>query len=132
MKATNENPAGAGGACEALLNATGSKSSPAASVQQLKQLRLNPNTKRAAVLRCFLERGQRGLNCFEAVRLARDYVLRTTVSEIRRYHGIEFAKRFEQVPGFNGSRVDCVRYSLTTEGAAKAREILGDELREAA
>lgn len=93
---------------------------------------LNPDTKRAAVLRVFLERGACGLTCFEAVKLAHDYVLRTTVSECARYHGIQFDKRFEQVPGFNGSKVDCVRYALTAEGAARVRELLGDSLRLAA
>jgi hypothetical protein len=81
-------------------------------------------TKRAAVLRVFLERGARGLNCFEAVSLAHDYVLRTTVSECVRFHSIEFHKRFESVPGHAGSRVDCVRYSLTEQGARKVRELL--------
>lgn len=89
---------------------------------------LGPDTKRAAVLRVFLERGERGLNCFEAVRLAHDYILRTTVSECSRVHGIEFAKRFESVPGHAGSKVDCVRYSLTPEGAARVRELLGESL----
>lgn len=89
---------------------------------------LNPDTKRAAVLRVFLERGDRGLNCFEAVTLAHDYVLRTTVSECWRYHGIVFAKRFECVLGHAGSKVDCVRYSLTAEGAATVRELLGASL----
>jgi hypothetical protein len=93
---------------------------------------LNPTSKRASVLRVFLERGERGLNCFEAVRLAHDYVLRTTVSELYRYNGIEFKKRYEQVPGHAGSTADCVRYSLTPQGADKARELLGEVLREAA
>ncbi len=87
---------------------------------------LNPKSKRAAVLRVLLDRGAAGLNCFEAVRLAHDYVLRTTVSECWRYHGISFAKRYEQVPGHGGSKVDCVRYSLTPEGAAKVRDLLGE------
>jgi hypothetical protein len=85
---------------------------------------LNPKSKRAAVLRVFLERGSAGLNCFEAVTLAHDYVLRTTVSECKSYHGIEFLKRFEQVPGHAGSKVECVRYWLSPEGEAKARELL--------
>jgi hypothetical protein len=84
---------------------------------------INPTTKRAAVLRVFLERGNTGLNCFEAVNLAHDYVLRSTVSELVR-DGISFSKRPEQVPGHGGSPVDCVRYSLTPEGAAKARALL--------
>jgi len=90
---------------------------------------LKPRTKRAAVLRVFLERGDRGLTCFESVPLAHDYVLRTTVSELQRLNGVLFNKRFEQVPGFNGSRVDCVRYTLTPEGAERARELLRDSLR---
>lgn len=97
-----------------------------------QQQPLNPSTKRASVLRVFLERGERGLNCFEAVRLAHDYVLRTTVSECSRYHGIAFRKHFEQVPGHNGGKVECVRYSLTPEGAATVRELLGENLKAAA
>lgn len=93
---------------------------------------LSPKSKRASVLRCFLERGNAGLNCFEAVRLAHDYVLRTTVSECWRYHGIEFAKSYETVPGHAGSEVQCVRYRLTDEGAQRSRELLGDDLRQAA
>lgn len=82
------------------------------------------NSKRAAVLRIFLDRGDAGLNCFEAVRLAHDYILRTTVSQLVRYHGIQFNKRFEQIPGHAGSTVDCVRYVLSTNGEARARELL--------
>jgi hypothetical protein len=88
--------------------------------------RLNHNTKRAHVLRVFLDQGSVGLNCLDAVRLAHDYVLRTTVSELSRYNGIQFNKRYEQVSGHNGSVADCVRYSLTPEGAARARCLLGE------
>lgn len=93
------------------------------SFQQVSR-KLNPRTKRASVLRTFLERGSLGLNCFDAVRIAHDYVLRTTVSELTRYNGITFHKRYEQVPGFAGSKVECVRYSLTPEGEARARLLL--------
>lgn len=40
---------------------------------------ISPRTKTAAILRLFIQRGERGLNCFESVRLAHDYVLRSTV-----------------------------------------------------
>lgn len=90
------------------------------------QKKLNPKTKRASVLRVFLERGERGLNCFEAVSLAHDYVLRSTCSELARYNGIEFRKQYEQIPGHGGSKVDCVRYSLSPAGAATARALLGE------
>lgn len=89
--------------------------------------RLTTGTKRAEVLRIFLERGDSGMTCFEAVRLCHDYVLRSTVSELSRLFGVEFNRRYEQVPGFNGSRVDCVRYSLTRDGAARARRLLSLE-----
>lgn len=93
---------------------------------------LNPDTKCAAVLRVFLERGERGLNCFEAVREAHDYVLRSTVSKCSRHHGIQFAKRFEKVPGHAGSNIDCIRYSLTAESAGRVRELLGERMELAA
>ena len=86
---------------------------------------LELGSKRAAVLRVFIDRGSLGLNCFEATRLAHDYVLRTSVSQLARYHGVEFVKRYEQVPGHAGSTVDCVRYSLSDRGLIRARELLG-------
>jgi len=86
---------------------------------------LELGSKRAAVLRIFLDRGAAGMNCFEAVRLAHDYVLRTTVSQLKRYHGVAFHKVYEQRPGHAGSVVDVVRYRLTPEGAAMARFLLG-------
>ena len=129
MDPRNENPGGAAGAGEADYKGRDSSNPTLAADQQQA---LNPNTKRAAVLRVFLERGAAGLNCFEAVRLAHDYVLRTTVSECKRYHGIEFLKRYEAVPNFAGGQTDCVRYALSPAGAAKVRELLGGDLREAA
>lgn len=92
--------------------------------------KLNQDSKRAAVLRVFLERGQMGLTCFEAVPLARDYVLRTTVSECARYHGIGFHKQPETFnpAGHPNSTVTCTRYKLTAEGAAKARDLLRESL----
>ncbi|OAI51719.1 hypothetical protein AYO46_07520 [Betaproteobacteria bacterium SCGC AG-212-J23] len=77
------------------------------------------------MLRVFLERGERGLNCFEAVRLARDYVLRTTISDFRKL-GIFFQRKFETVPGFNNSKIECVRYWLSPRDAQTARDLLGD------
>jgi hypothetical protein len=114
-------PAGNRGAQETLDDQRRANSSPVAADPARP---LKPNSKRANVVRVFVERGDAGMNCFEAVRIAHDYVLRTTVSECARYHGITFLKTYEQVPGFGGSAIDCVRYVLTPEGAAKARELL--------
>lgn len=107
------------------LNGEGARQGAPEKQTRSNDTRLNPDTKRAAVLRVFLERGDAGLNCFEAVRLAHDYVLRTTVSEAVRYNGVAFHKAFEAVPGHNGSRVDCIRYKLTAEGTERARQLLG-------
>lgn len=124
MNPINDNPAGQGGAGEATYLETRETANADATPAIKAAQRLNSKSKRAAVLRCFLERGSAGLNCFEAVRLAHDYVLRTTVSECKRYHGIDFQKRYEQVPGHGGGLIECVRYVLTPDGAAKVRELL--------
>jgi hypothetical protein len=82
--------------------------------------------KRAHVLRVFLERGDKGMNCFQAVELARDFVLRTTVSEIRKFHGIEFHKEPESFTNPGGTVTTCTRYRLTLEGAQRARDLLSE------
>jgi hypothetical protein len=92
----------------------------------VKPCSINPITKRAAILRLFIARGELGLNCFEAVRLGHDYVLRSTVSDFSRDFGIHFSRKWEKVPGFNGSPVDCVRYWLTPEDALAARQMLSN------
>lgn len=86
--------------------------------------KLSPSSKKAKVLRVFLERGDLGLTCFQAVDLARDFVLRTTVSEIRRDLGIEFHKAPHSFENSGGSVTTCTRYWLTAEGAAKTRDLL--------
>lgn len=126
MSPGNDNATWQGGAGEAVSQETANQNPTPEGASPQQQKALNHKSKRAAVLRVFLERGAAGLNCFEAVRLAHDYVLRTTVSECKRYHGIDFLKRFEQVPGHAGGSVDCVRYSLSPDGTEKALELLGE------
>lgn len=87
-------------------------------------LKLKAGTKRAGVLRSLLDRGRSGLNCFEAVRLCHDYVLRSTISDLRREYGFTFSRKWEKIPGHGGSRVDCVRYWLSPEDEARARDLL--------
>jgi hypothetical protein len=87
--------------------------------------KLRQGTKAASLLALFLERGDRGLNCFEAVRLAHDYVLRTSVSNFQLQCGLVFHRRFEQVPGYNDSLVECVRYRIAPESIERARELIG-------
>lgn len=86
---------------------------------------ISPRTKAAAVLKVFLDRGEHGLTCFEAVRLAHDYVLRSTVSNLQIQHGLVFQRRNERVPGHAGSVVDCTRYWLDEKGRQRAAELLG-------
>lgn len=86
---------------------------------------VTPGTKAAAVLKMFLERGERGVNCFEAVRWAHDFVLRTSVSNLTHQYGLAFDRRFERVFGHGGTLVDCVRYQIAPGSRQSARELLG-------
>ena len=78
------------------------------------------NTKKASMLRLFTNLGERGLNCFEAANNHHDYVLRTTVSDLHRDYGIEFSRKYEQVPNAFGTVTDCMRYWLDDVNKAKA------------
>src|SRR5262245_59349684 len=88
--------------------------------------KLRPQSKRASMLRAFLALGNRGMNCFQAANQYHDYVLRSAISDFRRQFGLEFHRKYETVPGQNGSKVDCVRYWLSSAGAEKARELLSE------
>jgi hypothetical protein len=78
---------------------------------------LRQGTKRHAVLRALLDSGDEGLDCFEAVRVAHDFVLRSTVSDIQRGYGISISRRPHIVPNSFGGETHCVRYWI--EGAAR-------------
>jgi hypothetical protein len=78
------------------------------------------------MLRAFLLLRESGMNCFEAANRHHDYILRTTISDLRREFGVEFDRKYETVPGHNGTKVDCVRYWLSSAGAEKARELLSE------
>lgn len=68
-------------------------------------------SKREMVLSVLLSRGQRGLNCFEAVDAAHDFVLRSTVSELCSDFALQIPRTLEYVPGFNRKRlIPCMRY----------------------
>lgn len=86
--------------------------------------KLRPQSKRASLLRAFLKLGEHGMYCFEAANQHHDYVLRSSISDFRRNLGIEFYRRYEAVPGHNGSKVDCCRYWLSPAGAEVARSLL--------
>lgn len=89
-----------------------------------KDSHLDPSTKRASILRVFLARGADGINCFEAVRWGHDYVLRSTVAQLQADFGVPIMRRWETVPGHNGSSVRCMRYWLGADGRERALELL--------
>src|SRR5688500_5066786 len=105
-------------------NLTEKNNTPAALSPQATRARINPRTKAAAVLKTFLEDGERGMNCFESVRIAHDFTLRSTISNLRIQYGLVFARRWEEVPGHGGNFVECCRYWLARESIARARELL--------
>jgi hypothetical protein len=85
------------------------------------------NTKKASMLRLFINLGKRGLNCFEAANGHHDYVLRTTVSDLQRDYGLKFSRKYEQVPNAFNTTTDCMRYWLDDLNKAKALALLGEE-----
>ena len=89
--------------------------------------KLKYNTKKASMLRLFVQLGERGLNCFEAANNHHDYVLRSTVSDLHLDYGIEFSRKYEQVFNAFGTVTDCMRYWLDDTNKAKAQSILGNE-----
>ncbi len=82
-------------------------------------------TKQTSMLNLFVEKGEAGLNCFEAANFHHDYVLRTTVSDIQRKYGLVFLRKMESVPNAFGGKTECKRYWLKEVDREKARKILG-------
>ena len=89
--------------------------------------KLKCNTKKASMLRLFIHLGERGLNCFEAANSHHDYVLRTTVSDLQRDYGLEFSRKYEQVPNAFNTITDCMRYWLDDVNKAKAIALFENE-----
>lgn len=84
------------------------------------------NTKKEAILKIFIERGELGINCFESANMYHDYVLRTTVSDLSHgVGGIQFMRKWEKVPNAFGKQTDCVRYWLDELNISKAQAYLG-------
>jgi len=86
-------------------------------------LQLSPGTKIHAIATA-LCRGER-LDCFSAVRRFHDYVLRSTISELKRRYAIRIDREMKQVPGFSGKLVSCAEYSAGEESRRKLGELLG-------
>lgn len=92
-----------------------------------RRRKLAPVSKRAGVLRALLDRGSRGINRFEAERIAADHVLPSTISELCRDFGLVIPRELETVPGHGGKPTECSRYRLSAEDAAKVRALLGEQ-----
>lgn len=86
--------------------------------------RLKAGSKRADVLRVLIERGERGLNRFEAEQACHDHVLPSTVSELCAHFGLEIPRTLETVRGHRGKDTECSRYRLTALDVLKARRLL--------
>ena len=86
--------------------------------------RLKAGSKRAGVLRTLLDRGELGLNRFEAERECADHVLPSTVSELCRDFGLEIPRKLETVPGHAGKPTECSRYRLSAADIVKAQGIM--------
>jgi hypothetical protein len=86
---------------------------------------MRKGTKREKVLRMLVERGAQGLNCFEAVQLCGDYVLRTTISDLQKELGITISRKPETIA--NQYNTHCVRYWLEPDQRQKAAAMLGME-----
>lgn len=84
-------------------------------------------TKKEAMLKTFIKLGKLGMNCFEAANHYHDYVLRTTVSDLYRDYGIEFARQWEKIPNAFGKTTDCMRYWLDESNINKALALLGND-----
>jgi hypothetical protein len=82
------------------------------------------NTKKSSILKKFIELGDVGMTCFDAANRYHDYVLRSTVSDIQRDFGIQFARERIKVPNSFGKFTDCMRYWLDDFNRAKATNFL--------
>lgn len=82
------------------------------------------HTKKTSMIKAFIYAGERGLNCFEAVKL-HDYILRTTVSDLQKSCGLKFSRKWETVPNAFGNLTDCVRYWLDDENIKIANALIG-------
>lgn len=76
------------------------------------------------MIKAFIYAGERGLNCFEAVKL-HDYILRTTVSDLQKSCGLKFSRKWETVPNAFGKKTDCKRYWLDDDNIKIAKELIG-------
>lgn len=79
---------------------------------------LKAGTKRYAVLKALLDSGSDGLDCFGAALRLRDFVLRSTVSDIQSQYGLSISRRPHVVANGFGGETHCVRYWI--EGSARA------------
>lgn len=88
--------------------------------------RIRAGTKKAGVLRVLLERGERGLNRFEAESACHDHVLPSTIADLCSDYGLVIPRKLETVRGHLGHDTECSRYFLSLEDRAKVPWLLGD------
>jgi hypothetical protein len=86
---------------------------------------IRPNSKIGSVLQVLIERGPRGLTCFDAVYECHDFVLRSTISELKRRYAILINSVPHSVPNRFGGVTRCALYTLPASEHAKAAALLG-------
>lgn len=86
------------------------------------------NSKISRVLALLLERGNQGLNRFEAANQAHDFVLPSTVSRLHA-KGLVIEAEPEDVRGYGGHTTRCARYRIPRSEREHARRILATMMR---
>ena len=86
---------------------------------------IRPNSKIGCVLQTMMERGQRGITCFDAVFECHDFVLRSTISDMKRRYGLRINSVPHTVPNRFGGITPCALYTLPASEYAKAAALLG-------
>ena len=82
------------------------------------------HTKKTSILKVLVNVGDRGLDCFQAAIQHRDFVLRSTISDLQRDYDLDISREWIKVPNQFGSKTDCVRYWLDEANRAKAIKLL--------
>lgn len=80
-------------------------------------------SKASRVLELLLRRGPRGLNRFEAVNEAHDWVLPSTISALQA-RGVPITSQIERVRGFGGHETRVARYAIAKPDRARAEALL--------
>jgi len=65
-------------------------------------------------------------NRFEGEKLLHDHTLNSTISQLANVHGVSIIRKPEVVPGYQGEKTPCTRYSIdpSPENLARCHQLL--------